>query len=45
MTEFSYYPIWMAVMAGHRRTVMCAVGSLTTERVTHYVGEQGKENR
>src|SRR4029453_14202792 len=24
---------------------MCAVGSLTTERVTQYVGEQGKENR
>jgi hypothetical protein len=23
----------------------CAVGSLTTERVTQYVGEQGKENR
>ena len=24
---------------------MCAVGSPTTERVTQYVGEQGKENR
>src|SRR5262245_39638496 len=24
---------------------MCAVGSLTTERVTQYVEEQGKENR
>jgi hypothetical protein len=34
-----------AVMAGHRRTVRCAVGSLTTARVTQYVGEQGQENR
>jgi hypothetical protein len=24
---------------------MCAVGSPTTDRVTQYVGEQGKENR
>jgi hypothetical protein len=38
-------PNWIAVMACHRRTVMCAVGSLTTDRVTQYVGEQGKGNR
>jgi hypothetical protein len=32
-------------MERHRRTVICAVASFTTERVTQYVGEEGKGNR
>ncbi len=38
-------PKQLSVMESHRRTVMCAVASLTTERVTEYVGEEGKGNR
>jgi hypothetical protein len=34
VTEFPYYSNRIAVMACHRRTVMCAVVSMTTERVT-----------
>ena len=45
VTEFPYNPKRIAVMARHRRTVMCAVGSITTDRVIQHVGEQGKENR
>jgi len=45
VTEFPYDPNRIAVMARHRRTIMCAVASMTTERVTQYVVEEGKGNR
>ncbi len=45
VTEFPYDPNRIAVMARHRRTVMCAVASMITERVTQYVVEEGKGNR